>query len=304
MKYDLIIIRYSEIALKGRETRKQFERTLIENIKNALAKKQIPYKIKIEWGRIYVYTEKIKESMCILQKIFGITSLSPAIQTKAGMPSISKTAIQLSKEFLTKEKSFAIRVTRTGEHNFTSQDIAVKIGADICKATEAKVNLTKSDFELFIEIRNKNAFVFTEKIRGTGGLPLGTQGKALCVVENPSSILAGWYIMRRGCNTTFVITKKYSNNLLDSFISKWYIDAEIVDVKETGKNLYKKLNKIAAEKKCDAIVLDLALYKNKSNYLSKIKLLKQRLVIPVLYPLIAMDKKTMDKKLLEMGLKT
>ena len=80
-------------------------------------------------------------------------------------------AIKISQETLNKEKSFAIRVTRTGNHDFSSQDVAVKIGNAIVKATKATVNLIKPDFELFIEIRNDNSFIFTEKIRGTGGLP-------------------------------------------------------------------------------------------------------------------------------------
>jgi thiamine biosynthesis protein ThiI len=304
VKYKLIIVRYGEIALKSKETRKRFESTLVNNIKNALKKKQIPNDIKKERGRIYVYTEKTKEAINVLQKIFGIHSISPAIKTQSNISAISELALQISKEYLTKEKSFAVRVTRTGKHDFTSQDVAIKTGSDIVKATKASVNLTKPDFKIFIEIRDRNAFVFTEKIRGTGGLPIGTQGRVLCVVETPRSILASWYLMRRGCNTIFITTKRTTSKLLDSFISKWYINTEIISVKEADENLYKKLNKIALEKKCDAIVSDITLYGTKSNYLRKIKFLKQHLKIPVLYPLIAMDKKTIDKRMLGIGLKT
>jgi len=303
VKYELIIVRYGEIALKSEETRKRFESTLVNNIKKALNTKQISNKIKKERGRIYVYTEKIKDGIDVLKKVFGIYSVSPAVKTQSDLSVISKLATQISKDFLTKEKSFAVRATRTGKHDFTSQDVAVKIGSDIVKATRATVNLTKPDFEIFIEIRDKNAFVFTEKTRGTGGLPLGTQGRVLCFVENPGSILAGWYLLRRGCNILFVTTKKTNDNLLDSFILQWYVNAEMINVDETGKNLYKKLNKIASEKKCDALVLEFTLYENKSKYLSEIKSIKQYLEMPVLYPLISMDKKTMDKKILEIGLK-
>lgn len=302
MKCELIIVRYGEIALKSEETRKRFESTLVNNIKNALNTKQILNKIKKERGRIYVYTEKIKDSTGILQKIFGIYSFSPAVQIQAEVPIISKHAVQISKEFLTKEKSFAVRVTRTGEHDFTSQDVAVKTGSDIVKATGASVNLTHPDFELFIEIRDKNAFVFTQKIRGVGGLPLGTQGRVLCVFENPRSILAGWYLMRRGCNTTFVTMKKISNKSLDSFISNWYVKAEIVNVKETGENLYKNLNKIALENNYDAFVNNSTFNEDVLDTLFEIKSLKQHIDIPVLHPLIAMDEKTINKKCKDMGL--
>jgi len=303
VEYELIIVRYGEIALKGKATRKHFENILVRNIKKALNTKQISYRIKKEWGRIYVYTNQINDSIPILQKVFGITTISPAVQTQSNMDSISVLALIISKEKLTREKSFAVRVTRTGKHEFTSQDVAVKIGSDIVKLTKSRVNLTKPDFELFIEIRNENAFVFTKKIRGTGGLPLGTQGKVLCLVEDHKSILAGWYLMRRGCKITFINVNKTNNELFGSFISNWNIDADIVSIAIRSKNLYKTLSKIASEKNCDAIVTGYTLYDASSNCLSNIKLLKKYTKIPVLLPLIAMDEKTINKKSREIGLK-
>ena len=78
MNYELIIIRYGEIALKGKETRKYFENCLISNIKTVLILKNISAIIKKERGRIYLYTDYIKESIDVLKRIFGIISISPA----------------------------------------------------------------------------------------------------------------------------------------------------------------------------------------------------------------------------------
>jgi thiamine biosynthesis protein ThiI len=303
VKYETIIIRYGEIGLKGRVTRKNFEQSLINNIKNALRTKQILHTIKKGWGRIYVYTDQINKSIPILQRVFGITSVSPAVQTQSTIDIMSKLSLSISKEFLTKGKSFAMRVTRTGKHKFTSQDVAVKIGSDVVKATNAFVNLTKPDFELFIEIRDDDAFIFKEKIRGTGGLPLGTQGKALSVVDSPKSILAAWYLMRRGCKIDFAITAKIKEDMLQDFIEKWNAHSDITHVAGPKKNLYKTLNKIALEKNCDAIVTGHTLYEKQSDCLSEIKLLKKYAERPILHPLIAMDKKTINKKCKEIGLK-
>ena len=63
MKHELIIIRYGEIALKGKETRKRFEDILVSNIKKALNQKDILNKISKEWGRIYIYTKNIKNGV-------------------------------------------------------------------------------------------------------------------------------------------------------------------------------------------------------------------------------------------------
>lgn len=299
----MILIRYGELALKGEVTRKHFELTLVANIKDVLDSKKIPFELKRERGRFYLYTDKINESIDILKKIFGIYSVSPAVKTQSDMDSISKYAVDISKKVLNKEKSFALRVTRTGNHDFTSQDVAVKVGADICKATAAKVNLTKPDFELFIEIRNKTAFIFTEKIRGVGGLPLGTQGKVLALVNSPKSLLAAWYLMRRGCEAVFVNIDTKHNKSIRSFARNWYVQEDVINVDVHGKNLYQKLNKIASEKDCNAIVTSHSLYDAKSKFLTDTKLLKQYTELPVLHPLIIMDQKTVTEKCKEIGLK-
>jgi len=301
VEYELILVRYGELALKGNVIRKQFENSLINNIKKTLNTKQVLNKIKKDWGRIYVYTSQINESIPILQKVFGITSVSPAVQTKGDMDAVSKIAVNISKEALAGEKSFAIRATRTGEHEFTSQDVAVKIGNDIVKATKASVDLTNPDFELFIEIRNDNAFLYTEKIRGTGGLPLGTQGIALALIDSPKSILAAWYLMRRGCKIVFVNIKEFNTDALNSFISNWYADSNIFTV-DRGRNLYENLNKIASERNCNAIVTGHILYDNPQNELFDINLLKKHIKLPILYPLIAMEKNEINKKCKEIGI--
>ena len=302
MEYELIIVRYGEIGLKAKETRKRFENTLVNNIKNALNTKQLPCRIKKERGRIYVHTNKIDESISILQKVFGIVSVSPTIHTHSDIDSMSELSVRISKEALRRGKSFALRVTRTGEHNYTSQDVAIRIGNDIVKAIQANVNLTKPDFELFIEIRNKSAYIFTEKIRGAGGLPLGTQGKALALVTAPKSILAAWYLMRRGCKILFVNIDERNTKILNSFLTNWYANLDIFMVDTKGKNLYESLNKIASERNCDAIVTGHTLCNNSQNELSDIKLLKKHSNLPILHPLIAMGDSEISQKCKEIGI--
>ena len=301
MNQKLIIIRYGEIALKAKKTRKHFESVLIKNIKNALEKNNIENNILKEWGRIYIYTNQIKNSLIVLKKIFGITSFSLAIQTETEMDKISKKSIEILKNKLDKKKSFAIRVTRTGKHDFTSQDVAVKIGNDIVKTTKAIVNLTKPDYELFIEIRNDKTFIFTKKIRGVGGMPFGTQGRVLALVDNKYSILAAWYLMRRGCETTFILTKKSYLKIINSFTKNWYINHDIYMLK-SGKNLFENIKKIVDGKNYQAIVTGYSLFNKPKKTLSDIKLLKKTFNLPVLHPLIAMDTKEIKKKCRKIGI--
>jgi thiamine biosynthesis protein ThiI len=237
----------------------------------------------------------------VLSRIFGIVSFSPAVQTTSDMEDMSMLALQLVKNILTEEKSFAIRATRVGTHTFSSQQVAVHIGNDIVKATHANVDLTHPDVELFIEIRDKKSFLFTEKIKGVGGLPLGTQGKILVLVENPSSLLAAWYLMRRGCNVVIVNMKKSNDESIHSFLTHWYAGAEIISIDSKTKNFFDKLHTIASEKNCDAMVTGHTL-EEPARSLAAIAQLKKQSVIPVLTPLIAMTHEELQQQIRKRGI--
>jgi thiamine biosynthesis protein ThiI len=301
VNYELIIVRYGEIALKGKETRKRFESILVNNIKNALNNQNISNKNKNERGRIYIYTPQIRKSINVLKKIFGITSVSPAVQTKSDFNSISKIARDITKEKLNNKTSFAIRTTRTGKHDFSSQDVAIHVGNEIVKTTKANVNLTKPDFELFIEIRNDNAFLFTEKIHGVGGMPFGTQGNVLAIIDSNESILASWYLICRGCKAIFLNTKESFEDILVSFLDDWFIKTDIFSVK-AGNNFFEYINKTASKKNCKAIVTGQIISDDSQKILSDIKLLKKHINLPILQPLIAMQEEQINKKYKEIGI--
>jgi thiamine biosynthesis protein ThiI len=287
MKYDVILVRYGELSLKSTYVRQYFESTLVRNIKKALTLESIPYNITKERGRIYLSTTEISKSCLVLSRIFGIVSFSPAVQTTSEMEDMSRVAQTLIENILTEEKSFAIRATRVGSHKFSSQQVAIQVGSDIVKVTHANVDLTHPDVELFIEIRNKKSFLFTEKIKGVGGLPLGTQGKILALVENPSSLLAAWYLMRRGCNVIVANMKKSNDESIHSFLTYWYAEAEIISIDPKTKNFYDQLRTIASEKNCDAVVTGHTL-EEPALSLAAIAQLKKQSIIPILTPLIAM----------------
>lgn len=301
MDYNLIIIRYGEIALKGKAVRKRFEDVLISNINKAFKMNNIANKIKKEWGRIYIYVDKVKESIDILRKIFGIISISPAIQTKSDLKSISKLSLKISKDKINEKKSFAVRTTRSGIHDFSSQDVSIKIGGDIVNNTNAKVDLTNPDFELFIEIRNDKAYLFTEKIRCVGGMPMGSQGTILGVVDSKSSILAAWYLMKRGCKISFLVINKTNLDVLKSFLNYWFLkpDYTFLDLNDKLKN---KIKIITEKNDFDAIVTSHTIYDPSKNVLSEIKQLKKHINLPILNPLISMSYEDINKKCMEIGI--
>jgi len=301
MDYDIILVRYGELSLKSSYVRKYFESTLVRNIKKALTQNNIPYRITKERGRIYLSTTEITTTCLVLSRIFGIVSFSPAMQTNSVIGDISIVALQLTKNILTKEKSFAIRTTRFGAHPFSSQEVSIQIGNDIVKETQAKVDLTHPDVEIFIEIRDKKSFLFTEKTKGVGGLPLGTQGKILVLVENPFSLLAAWYLMRRGCNLLIVNTKKINNESLNLFLNNWYADAEIISVDQKTNNFFNQLRTLAFEKNCDALVTGHT-FEESTCSLEEILQLKKETNIPVLTPLIFMTREELKQQCKKRGI--
>ena len=192
-------------------------------------------------------------------------------------------------------------MTRVGTHPFTSQQVAIQIGNDLVQATAAPVDLNKPDVELFIEIREKNSFLFTEKIKGVGGLPLGTQGKILALVKNPSSLLAAWYLMRRGCNIVIVTGDQSNEKVIRSFLTHWYADAESISIDLTSKESPEQVSRIASEKKCDAVVTDHTL-ETLSQALSEIALLKRMCIVPILSPLITMTQDEIENQCKDRGI--
>lgn len=297
MKRKIIIIRYGEIGLKAKYTRKQFEGKLIQNLKEALDRKEINNKISKEYGRIYLDTTKVNEAIKIITRIFGIISVSKAVKTKSDIYEMEKKALEIAKKYLIKNKTFALRVNREGNHDFTSQDIAIKFGDSILKNTQAKVNLTKPDFILFIEIRNEYAYFYTTKIKGPGGLPLGTQGNVLSLIENNNSLLAAWYIIRRGCKPIFIINNINMIKKINLFSEKWNIhNQRIIHIKD------EKINNIAQKNNCDAIVTGHSINSTSKKEINEIKDLKIKLKIPILTPLISMNEKEITQKIKEIDL--
>lgn len=174
----LLLIRYNEPAIKSPRARSRLQNRLIANIENSFLENKLECTIDHDRGRIYIYPEDEKKGIELLRHIFGIVSISPVVETTSDIDTISQQAIGIASNMLKKNMTFAIRSRRTGSHDYTSQELAKRVGADILKANSSRsvtVDLTEPDIEIFIEVRNDKAFIFTDKIKGPGGLPKGVR---------------------------------------------------------------------------------------------------------------------------------
>jgi len=205
--FTTLLIRYGEIGLKSTKVRRRLENILINRIKKMLERKNISYtslKLLPTRGRIYLYTQDLFSSAQELKKCFGIVSFSPAFQVSSERELIREAALKLAETSLKMNDSFAIRTKRSGQHPFTSQEISADIGAFILKNLADRgisVDLTKPDQTIYIEIRDKNTYLFNKIIYGAGGLPYGSQGNLISLLSGGiDSPIATWLMMKRGCN--------------------------------------------------------------------------------------------------------
>jgi thiamine biosynthesis protein ThiI len=199
-----VIVRFGgEIGIKAEWTRRLYERRLLSNIRAILRHNFID---RVEFirtfGRLYIKTPKAELTARKLRKVFGISSISPALETTSEIDDIVKTSLKAAKAEFSKDKSFAVHCHRVGKHDYTSQDICRTIGKEILtKLPELKlhVDLTNPKQQLSIEIREQRAYIFTETIKAAGGLPVGTQPKTVCLLKgDTSSTMACWMTTKRG----------------------------------------------------------------------------------------------------------
>ncbi|BDZ68465.1 tRNA uracil 4-sulfurtransferase ThiI [Methanobacterium ferruginis] len=319
--YDkLIIVRYGEIGVKSRKVRGRFERKLIENIKTV-----IDGPVKLQQGRIFIYPHDMDKAIDSLQKIPGIVSFSPADMTQTDHSSIKElieTYIgKLVKEgIFSGDDSFAIRCKRVGEHDFTSQEMAAYCGSVVYGVTESEVDLSNPDFELFVEVRDDKTYIFHQKIPGLGGLPIGTQGRVIVLISSGiDSPAATFLMMKRGCSVTLLNfnTYPYSSGSNEKILKihqklkEYSAGAKLnlyqVDYGEflhkcideapdrmtcvlCKSGMYQIAEKIAHKEKALAIVDGSSLGQVASQTLPNILATRYSTQMPILSPLIGMDK--------------
>ncbi|OYT64321.1 tRNA 4-thiouridine(8) synthase ThiI [Methanosarcinales archaeon ex4484_138] len=206
--FDVVIVRYDEIALKSQYVRNRYERTLINNLRMLLDKSGARYTgITRERGRIFVHTMD-ERVIGLMPRVFGVVSVSPALTTSSRLVDVSGLAARLASAFIGDGESFAIRSRRAGSHSFTSRDVAVQCGDAILEEMRERgvyVDLTSPDHEIHVEVREGSAYLYTKIVQGTGGLPLGTQGKMIALLSGGiDSPVAAWLMMKRGCRIVFL----------------------------------------------------------------------------------------------------
>ena len=193
-----IIIHYAEIGIKG-GNRSFFERRLIENIQlktGLTAKRNLGCLVIDE-----VNTCDLPGTLSFIVKTPGVANVSPAMKCDLNLDAI----IQIAETLIEPKKSFKI-LTQRGNKTFTltSQEISQKVGEYFFNKGW-KVDLHYPEQQIFVEILSKNAYVYTQKDKGIGGLPTGTEGKVLSQISGGiDSPVASYLMAKRGPRVDFI----------------------------------------------------------------------------------------------------
>jgi len=211
---DVVIVRYGELALKSKGVRSWYEKILMKNIAAMLDSRDVPYfQIRREWGRIFIETTDSQAAEAAAD-VFGVVSTSSALMAEPSLENSARICASLAQGLIREGESFAIRARRSGNHPFSSADIGKICGDAVWNALEKegkhpRVNLSSPNKEIFVEMRQKMAYIYLETFKGVGGLPLGTQGSMVVLMSGGlDSPVAAWLMMKRGV----MIIPVYCNN--------------------------------------------------------------------------------------------
>ncbi|MGE5405439.1 MAG: tRNA uracil 4-sulfurtransferase ThiI [Candidatus Saccharibacteria bacterium] len=197
--YDTILIRYGEIGLKG-DNRGYFENALVRRITNAI--KDTGAEVIRSSGRIMIARISDYEDIVIrLSKVFGIVSVSPVRTCAPDMDEILLTSTKVFSEISPRPLTFKVESRRSNKRfPLTSPEISRGVGGHLLQEfSEVKVDVHQPQVVVNVEVRDKEAFVFSSVISGLGGLPVGVSGHGLLLLSGGiDSPVAGWMAMKRG----------------------------------------------------------------------------------------------------------
>lgn len=202
--FKAFLIKYAEIAIKGKN-RHLFEDALVKQIRHALKKVEGEFRVTKEQGRIYVYCDSeydYDEVIDALTKVFGIVGICPVvIHDMCEYEELAKHVEKYVDDiYPDKNKTFKMNARRADKrYPMDSMELNRELGGVVLDAyPEMKVDVHNPDILITVEIRNK-IYLYSEVIPGPGGMPVGSNGKAMLLLSGGiDSPVAGYMIAKRG----------------------------------------------------------------------------------------------------------
>jgi len=312
---DVMLRLTGEITTKGRRTRSRFQKQLADNVRDSLESSGASCRIRSDWSRLYVRADVPVEDP--LSRVFGISSFSVVeAECRADLDEIVKVGRATFTDRV-RGKRFAVRARRAGRHSFNSQDVKRELGTALLEG--ASVDLTDPEVEACVEVRDDRALFYSGRPAGSGGLPLGVEGRAVCLLSGGfDSAVAAWMMLRRGvaldyvfCNlggdayqrmvleVASVLADRWSYGTRPTLLSLDF-DPVVVELRRAfrpsfhqlalKREMYRAAAEVARRLGADAIITGEAVGQVSSQTLANLRAIDDASELPVLRPLVGMDK--------------
>lgn len=319
----MVLVRYGEIILKGCN-RPMFEDALIRNIKTAIADDGA---VKITKAQATIYIEPLDDdsqtdSICEkLKKVFGIVSIVVAYRTEKSVDAAAEEIKTCFAKELSEAKTFKVEAKRADKKfPLKSPEICAEVGEKVLDAfPNLTVNVKEPDITLHVEMREGYGYVHIGRQKGAGGMPSGTNGKALLLLSGGiDSPVAGYMIGKRGVSLEAIhfFSYPYTSDRARDKVMKLAriiggymggIKVHIVPFTEIQLQIRDKCpeehltlvmrrfmmqiaQRIAEKRRCTALVTGESIGQVASQTMSALAVTDDAVTMPVFRPLIGMDK--------------
>jgi len=315
----------AEITIKSRPVRKRFTKILESNIKNVLRRVDEQLTTRMNWDNVEVNTknntpENRERLINALKCIPGVPFFLEVQQSPfTDVHDIYEKTLAVHAKTI-ENKTFCVRVKRTGKHDFNSLKVEQYVGGGLNQAVEsAKVKLKNPDETIRLEIKNADLFIVTQRHQGLGGFPIATQEDVLSLMSGGfDSGVASYQMIKKGARTHYcffnlggsaheVGVKQVSYYLWDKFgashkVKFFAVDfepvvAEILEKVENGqmgvvlkRMMMRAATQIAEKGKIQALVTGESLGQVSSQTLTNLNVINRVTDTLILRPLGAYDK--------------
>lgn len=322
----LIVVRpAAEVTLKSKRTREHFMRALRSSVQDALQRNGLRCRVRRRPSRLFVYLEEgpLEVAEEALGRVFGVGTYSPVRATCPADPAAIAETGHAAFAHLIEGRSFAVRAKRLGQHAFSSMDVARELGAAL--VPYGPVDLDSPQFEVRVEVLNDRAYLFEARLPGAGGLPAGTESRALALISGGyDSAVASWQILRRGVELDFVLFnlggaayERMVAQVVKLLADRWCHGARpslyVVDFAAVLEDLrakaredywqvllkrlmYRAASQLAGRLACEALVTGESIGQVSSQTLTNLRVIESASGLPVLRPLVGVDKRDIMKQ--------
>jgi thiamine biosynthesis protein ThiI len=322
--FKAFLIKYAEIGLKG-NNRFIFENALRDRIKDALHSLG-EFEVSKEQGRIFVECPEeydYEETVAAIQKVFGISSICPVAVIESSEWEVLTQGVgdYVDAMYPDRKITFKVEAKRADKnYRYTSPEICIEMGAYLLKRfPEMKVDVHEPSVRFTVELRTK-CYVYSINIPGLGGMPVGTNGKAMLLLSGGiDSPVAGYMVSKRGVSlaATYFHAPPYTSDRakqkvvdLAEKISKYTGKIKLFVINFTDIQLYiydqcpheeltiimrrymmKIAERLAVQEGCLGMITGESIGQVASQTLQSLAATNEVCTMPVYRPLIAFDKK-------------